>query len=191
MEPSGKDVPVLTRKESLDLLTGVFLKTVYFLDEGLKKSVIVGIYKDRDISLGLSFKGRRGYVYWSYDIFNQFAVHFNEITVALENKTKFRLVLDSGHSVKVTNVFGKSHVFLYDEEHCLALNSDEWHRFINNLPMVYRELQDLFMNEVLIQQYITNLLLGEEHTTTLVPQKADRLFDEVEYYKRWPNGGRS
>lgn len=178
------------RTTPINLLTGIFLKSVYFLDAELCKSVIIGIFKDRGDSLGVLFKGRRGYVYWSFDVFNQFAVHFNEITVALENNTKFYFKLDSGEDVKITNVFGKAHVFVFDKEHTLSLNSSEWTQFINNLPLIHRELQDLFVNELLIKQYITSLMLDEDHTTTtLVPRRADRLFDEIEYYKRWPNGG--
>lgn len=193
MTPERMDVsPVRLPKRTtpINLLTGIFLKSVYFLDAELCKSVIIGIFKDRGDSLGVLFKGRRGYVYWSFDVFNQFAVHFNEITVALENNTKFYFKLDSGEDVKITNVFGKAHVFVFDKEHTLSLNSSEWTQFINNLPLIHRELQDLFVNELLIKQYITSLMLDEDHTTTtLVPRRADRLFDEIEYYKRWPNGG--
>lgn len=190
MDPSGEDVVCIPRPvEGIDLLCGVFLKSVYFLDESLIKSVIVGVYKNRGNSLGISFKGRRGYVYWSYDTFNQFAVRFNEITIAIETKSRCHITLESGKDIKVTHIFGNIHVFLCDGEHTITLKPDEWSRFINSLPMINREVRDLFMDELLIRQYITSLLSDEDHTTTLIPRRADVLFDEVEYYNRWSNGG--
>ena len=204
MEPVSKDVqpegmelePERTprRKEALNLLTGVFFKCVYFLDPELVKSVIVGFIKDRGNRLGIVFKGRKCAVFFSHDTFNNFAPHFNEVTKALENREKF-LFTGEGFDVKVTKVFGKQHVYLYDGEHSLPLNSSEWVQFVNNLPTLYRELRNRFLQEDLIVNYIINLLdSGEKDLTApngLSPYLSDRLLDEVELYKRWPNGGRS
>src|SRR5436190_18188310 len=76
------------RKEVLNLLTGIFLKSVFFLDPELTKCVIVGFVKNRGNSLGVLFKGRKGAVSLTSNTFNQFAVHFNEITMAWKKRGK-------------------------------------------------------------------------------------------------------
>lgn len=180
------------RKEPLNLLTGVFLKSVYFLDSDFSKCVTVGLFKNRGDILGLAFKGRKGVVFWSNDNFNEFSVFFNDITLALENNSKFKRHLDSGHDIKTMRIFGKPHVFLYDGEHTLSLTSHEWTQFVNNLPLIHRELRELFMNENYLRSFIADLVCSEdavEKPKDLPESLAGRLFDEVQLYKRWPNGG--
>src|SRR5436190_3194489 len=79
------------RKEPINLLTGIFYKCVYFLDSDLTKCFIVGFVKNRGNRLGVLFKGRKGAVFFSYDIFNQLTPHFNEITVALDKPEMYLL----------------------------------------------------------------------------------------------------
>lgn len=177
------------RREPIDLLEGIFLKTVTFLNTDLSKSVIVGIFKNRANSLGVLFTGRKGCVYWSHDVFNQFAVHFDAVTAALEGRKTVTYGIDSREDVKVHSVFGKTHVFLYDGEHTLTLNSVEWRHFVNNLPLVQRSLRELFWREDLIRQYLYDLAVYKQNgsgggenecpKTELPAYLADRLFDEV------------
>ena len=180
------------RKEVLNLLTGIFFKTVYFLDPELTKCVIVGFVKNRGNSLGVIFKGRKGAVFLPSSTFNQFAVHFNEITVALEKREKV-MFREDDFEIKVSNVFGRQHIFLYDGEHTLTLNTAEWTQFVNNLPPLYRELRNRFLQEDLVGRYIIDILASNEEFVTppegLSPYITDRLFDEVQLFKRWPNGG--
>lgn len=56
-------------KETINVLTGIFLKMVFFLDHDLMKCVITGIFKDREDSLGVLFKGKKG-VYFGQMIFS-------------------------------------------------------------------------------------------------------------------------
>ena len=180
------------RKEVLNLLTGIFLKSVYFLDPELTKCVIVGFVKNRGNSLGVLFKGRKGAVFLTHNTFNQFAVHFNEITMALEKRGKI-MFREDDFEIKLSNVFGRQHIFLYDGEHTLTLNTAEWTQFVNNLPSMYRELRNRFLQEDLIINYIVDILASDEDFVTppegLSPYQGDRLFDEVQLFKRWPNGG--
>lgn len=183
------------RTEPINMLTGIFLKSVYPLAADYSKSVIVGIFKNKGDSLGVLFKGPKEYVYWSYDVFNQFAVHFNTVTLAVGEKKKIIVKIDAGRGedIKVRNVFGKAHVFLYDGEHTLSLNSANWNQLVNNLPLVYRSMRELFLVENSIQDFVRDYLTTEEGKaeTTLSPVIADRLTDELELYRRWPNGGGS
>ncbi|KAG8289615.1 hypothetical protein J6590_100821 [Homalodisca vitripennis] len=59
MESQTMDVEptrIPKRKERINALTGVFLRSVYFLDSDLSKCVIVGFVKNRGDSLGVLFK---------------------------------------------------------------------------------------------------------------------------------------
>lgn len=183
------------RKEPLNLVTGVFLKSVYFLDKDLSKCVILGFFRGRGDSLGILFNTKKGYIYWSHDVFNQFAPRFNEVTVALESKKRLAVTLDTKEDIKVKNVFGKQHVYLYDGEHSLSLTESDWSVFINFLPLIYREVGFLFMNEDLVKSFIRDLLCTDQEDIPIVEglltRLADRLVDEVLLYKRWPNGGNS
>lgn len=194
VEPSAMDLEprlIPRPKDVLNLLTGIFFKTVYFLDPELSKCLIAGFFKNRGNRLGVVFKGRKGAVFLSYETFNWFAPHFNEITVALGTKDKYVLKGDNFH-VRVSNVFGRQHIFLYDGEHTLTLNEFEWTQFTSNLPALYRELRNRFLQEDLIIKYIDDILVSDadfvEPPEGLSPYQSDRLFDEVQHYKRWPNG---
>ena len=194
MEPSGEEVSmepqiILKPKEVINVLTGIFLKMVFFLDHELLKCVIVGISKNRNNSLGILFKGKKGSVFWSRDVFNQFNIStFNNVTIAVEEKKKFSHSLDTGESIKVNSVFGKQHVFIHDGEHTFTLNSSEWVQFINSLPLVYTHLSDLFPLEEVIQEFITEVLGSEEGSEKPppLPRFSTQLYNELLLYKRWP-----
>ena len=183
MECDPERIP--RRKEPLNLVTGVFLKSVHFLNPDLSKCLIVGIFKNRGDSLGVGFKGKRGCVYWSYDAFNQFAVFFDEITQAFEKNIKTYLKLDTGEDIKVVNVFGKQHVFLYDGEHSLNLTCTEFAQFIDCLPLVHSRIKQLFMFEDLIKEYIRDSICSPEADipTHLPIELANTLLEEVLLYK--------
>lgn len=184
-------VRIPRRKENINLLTGVFQKSVNFLNSEMSKSIIVGIFKNRGISLGLAFCGRHGPVFWSYNVFNELFNYFNEITLAIENKHRIYKKLDTGEDIKVQSIFGKQHVFLYDNEHTITLTSTEWIQFINALPCIIRTMKHLFLCENFIRDYIIQLLQAKDdsfiHPPLGVPHHLiDMIFDEVQYYKRWP-----
>ena len=180
-------------KPALNMRTGIIFKSVYFLDSELTKCVIVGFAIDRGNCLGVIFKSKKGVVFVSHDTFLQFAPHFNEVTAALEKKKEKYMLNLTDFNVKVSNVFGRQHIFLYDGEHTLTLNPAEWAQFVNNLPSLYRELRNRFLQEDLISGYIINILSSdEEHVEAphgLSPYLSDRIFDEVQLFKCWPNGG--
>lgn len=111
-------VRIPRRKEALNLLTGLFHKSVFFLGKGLSKSEFAGIFKN----LGIVFNGRHGPVYWSFDILNNFSPHLNDLTVTLQNKNKQYFRLNNGEDIKIQNIFGKPYVFLYDGEHTCSLS---------------------------------------------------------------------
>jgi hypothetical protein len=205
MEPTSADVPtqsvgegvvsmetepirVKRRREPIDVCNGIFLKTVHFLNSKLKKCVIVGIFKNRDNRLGILFKGPKGSAHWSLDTYKQFSVHFDDITSALRTCSKLYLHLDSGEDIRIKKVFGKPCLFLYDGEHTLTLDRDEWSQFVSCCPAINSVINDLFYNELLIQEYINNINSGSEDVPRPVQLPglvADRLLDEL----RIANGG--
>lgn len=188
----GQSTDVERPSEPINHLTGIFLKSVYFLDPSLIKSVISGIFKNRDCSLGVLFKGRKGSVYWSHDVFNQFYSNFNTVTLGTENRSKVYFKVDTGESIKVCSVFGKPCVFISDGEHTLSLNTSEWTQFVNNLPLVNRSLRELFFFEDLIKEFVLNTLSTDDlPQTTISPVLADRLTDELQLYIRWPTSGQN
>lgn len=198
MQPEGMDVVperFPRRREPINTVTGIFLKSVYFLNPKCSKCVIVGIFKERGNSLGVYFNSAdKGGVYWSHEIFNQFAVHFNAVTTALELRGKQQFKLDGGEEedIRVYLAFGKPCVALYDGEHTLSLTSNEWTQFINSIPLVNRTLRELFLSEIPIKDYIHEYLkLQEPPESVLLPVTSDRLTDELQLYRRWPNGGGS
>lgn len=176
------------RKEPIDVCNGIFLKTVNFLNPGLTKCVIVGIFKNRGNSIGILFKGPKGSTHWSLDTYKQFSAHFDDITSAMNSCSKLYLHIDSGEDIRIKKVFGKPCLFLYDGERTLALDRDEWSQFVHCRPVINRVINDLFYNELLIQEYINNINSGSEDVSR--PAKlpglvADRLFDELKI----ANGG--
>ncbi|KAG8269972.1 hypothetical protein J6590_095497, partial [Homalodisca vitripennis] len=167
------------RKEPINSLTGIFLKSVYFIDCDLPKCVIVGFVKNRGDSLGILFKGKKGCVYWSFDVFNEFSQHFNSISLALETSHRFYVKADGGEDIKVINVFGKQCVFIYDGEHSLTLNKHEWNQFTANIPLMHIVLRDLFLIEEPVKTAIEN------SDSDLLPSHiAHRLSLEIELFKR-------
>lgn len=175
----------------MNLLIGSFLKSVFFLNQSLSKSVITRIFKNRGDSLGIVFNGRQRPVFWSFDTFNNFSPHFNDITLALQNKTKLYFRLDTGEDITLQNIFGKPYVFLYDGEHTISLGETEWVQFASYLPCMHRHLKELFMCEDLIKGYILDILANKENVSTpegLPLHLIDRLFDEVKLFQHWSNG---
>jgi hypothetical protein len=185
-------IPIPKAKEPLNLLTGVFLKSDYHLNNDLSKCVVTGIFKNRNNSLGILFKGRKGCVYWSYDAFCHLAIRFNDVTIALEGKNQYSFKVDTGENIRVNMIIGNQYAYVSDGEHSITLNQNEWCMFINNLPLIYTSLRELFYNEDVIRTFIDRVISGaeeeEEGTDQLPSLIAERLFNEVSLYKRWPNG---
>jgi len=182
--------PIPRAKEPINLLTGVFLKSDYHLDNDLTKCVVTGIFKNRGNSLGILFKGRKGCVYWSYDAFCQLATRFNDVTLAVEGKTQFSFKVDTGEDIRVNMIFGHQYAYVSDGEHSVTLNQNEWCMFVNNLPLIYTSFRELFYNEDVIRTFIDRVIADEEECTDhqLSSLTAERLVNEISLYKRWANG---
>lgn len=184
--------PSRRRHAPPNLITGVFLKSIFFLNPDSSKYIIVGVFQDRGNSVGVLVKARRGHLYYTSEKFNQFLVIANKVTEALETDRSHRFSsLDSDQDVVVKKVFGKKHALLYDGVRTLSLTSAEWAQFTNSLQCVQRQLTELFLCEDLLRSYVIDILNSEEYVTPpqgLPSHLCDRLFDEVQYFKRWPNG---
>lgn len=180
------------KKSGINLVTGVFLKSIFFLNPECSKFVLAGVFSDHDNSVGILIKGLKGAVFLTPLILNQFIVHANQITLALNNITGVqRFSIDSGEEIVVKKVFGKGYAKLFDGHHTLTISADEWTQFINCLPILKRQVNELFLCEDLLQSYIIQVLASDEAYESappgIPPHLCDRLFDEIQYLKRWPN----
>lgn len=175
------------RKNPINLLTGILLKSVHYLDKDLTKFVTVGIFKDRGDTIGVLFKSKKTYVFWSYETFNQFAVNFKDITKAFENKSKFKVQLDSGEDVISKQVFGNFYLSLYDGERTVTLTQAEWKQFILNLHIINLHLTKLFLFENDIKIFIKDLFCNNEKDVNFVDlpwNLTNTLYKEVELLKQ-------
>lgn len=157
MEPTGEVFPLPKLVEPIDNLNGIFLKQVYFLNDNFSKTVIVGIFKNRDYNLGVMIKGRHEHFYWSFDTFNQFSVNFDNISKALRDNKRFHLeIYDDEETIKVDVMesFGAPYVFIGNHDYRLVLSSGEWDQFVSNLPLINLDLCGLFYEQDLIKQFI-------------------------------------
>lgn len=178
-----------------NLITGVFLKSVFFLNSECSKYVIVGLFEVHSNSVGILIKGKKGFVYYTPEVFHQFLVLANKVTEVLDIEGTHRFSLDSGEDVVIKKVFGNKHVVLYDGVHTLSLTCAEWIQFTSSLPCLTRQFSELFLCEDLLRSYVIEILTSDEEYVTapqgLPPHLCDRLFDEVQYFKRWPNAQQS
>lgn len=179
-----------------NLVTGAFLKSVFYLNPECSKYVIVGIFQNFGNSTGILVNGKKGFTYWSPDVFNQLQVYFNDVTMALDEPRgvhRFGLQNGCGEDIVVKNVFGKRYAVLSDGNHSISLTVTEWNQFINSIPCARRRIDELFLCEDLIKEYISNVCStkGDQHVSPPAGFPAhlcDSLFDEVSYFKRWFNG---
>lgn len=174
------------RTAPINILSGILLKTVLFLDENQPKLLIAGIFKDKGDSLGLLFKSKKSYIYWSFDVFNELAVHFESVIKSFTDKSKFKFALESGEGISMKNSFGTQYVILNDNEHSVALSKSEWDNFVRNLPILNSHCRDLFMIEDSIKELIKNLICEEDVSEKLINlpwNLTNRLQEEISVLK--------
>lgn len=176
-----------------NLVTGVFLKSVFYLNPGCSKYFIVGIFQNFENCAGILVNGKKGFAYWSPIVLNELQIYFNDVTLALDETKgvrRFGLQNGSGEDIVVKNVFGKRYAVLSDGNHSISLTAPEWNQFINSIPCARHRVDELFLCEDLIKGYISNVLLveGDQYVDPpagLPVHLCDCLFDEVNYFKRW------
>jgi hypothetical protein len=170
----------------------VFLKNIFYLDKDYSKFLVVGYFESYEHRIGLLFKTGKSYVFWSYQTFNDLAVHFDNITSSLrsENKQGYSIRTTEGYALKVKKVFGNLYVSIHDKEHSILLNHDEWVQFMHSLHVVRKHLIELFTNEQLIQLFIDRVLVSEEEDDAVPPEGlpthiTNKLVDDVLFFKKW------
>lgn len=179
-----------------DLVTGAFLKSVFYLNPECSKYVIVGIFQNFGNCTGILVNGKKGFTYWSPIVFNELQIYFNDVTLALDETKgvrRFGLLNGCGEDIVVKNVFGKRYAVLSDGNHSISLTGSEWNHFINSIPCARRRIDELFLCEDLIKEYISNVwpVEGDQYVAPpagLPVHLCDSLFDEVSCFKRWING---
>lgn len=178
------------RSKSPNFVSGVFLKSVFFLDQACLKSVIVGIFENRGNSVGIILRGKKEFIYLKPEVFNQLIVHVKTISKAFDSSdSNLRISLDSGEDVVVKKIFGKRYAAIFDGERTLSFSALDWAQFTNCLPCVTRQLRELFICEDSLRSYIISILASSEEfvaPTECIPHYlSDRLFDEVKYFKNY------
>jgi hypothetical protein len=196
-KPRKKSIVPKVRDFIPNLVTGAFLKSVQYLNPECTKYIIIGIFQNFQNSVGILFNGKKGFAYWKPSVLNQLLPHFDHVSAALEEpKGVRRFGLDNGcgDDIVVRNVFGKRYAVISDGNHSIPLTASEWVQFTNSIPCLSRHMNELFLCEDLINQYIESICAVEageyvQPPAGLPPHLCDSLFDEVCYYKRWPNCG--
>lgn len=146
--------PLPKLPEKINLLTGIIFKNVFFLDEELTKFCIVGFFKERDYSAGVVFKGRKGHVYWSDNTFLELSEKFELVKEHMSSNKRLHIKGGGKEDIKVMRVFGRHHAFVFDGEHTLTLNCNEWNELINTLPDI-RSYFELLRNN---RQFLIRVL---------------------------------
>lgn len=170
----------------------IFLKNIFYLDKDYSKFVVVGYFENLEHTVGLLFKTGKSYTFWPYSIFNELAVHFDNITSSLTSDTKkgYSIRNAEGYELKVKNVFGNLYVSIHDKERTILLNHSEWVQFMRSLHEIKKHLVELFTNEQLIQIFIDRVLISEEEDDAIPPEGlpthfVNKLVDEVLFFKKW------
>lgn len=170
----------------------VFLKNIFYLDKDYSKFLVVGYFESYEHKIGILLKTGKSYVFWSYQTFNDLAVHFDNITSSLCSETKqgYSIRTTEGYTLKVKKVFGNLYVSIHDREHSILLNHDEWVQFMRSLHVVKKHLVELFTNEQLIQLFIDRVLISEEEDDAIPPEGlpthiTNKLVDDVLFFKKW------
>lgn len=176
------------RKVSPNLPLGIFLKSVHFINAECTKFIACGLFQHTGFGLGLLVQASRGkFVFFDHQQLDALSVHLKVITAALGDKgtCKFNLTLGD---VIVRNLFGKRYVQLYDGQHSMTLNGEEWKLLEESMPLVSRRVAQLFYIESELRAYIIEILASDELVSSTLPE-ADRLYDEVTLFKKHAKGG--
>lgn len=109
-----------------NLVTGDFLKLVFYLNPECSKYVIVGIFQNFGNCTDIILNGKKGFTYWSPIVFNEFQIYFNDVTLALDETKGVRrvgLLNGRGEDIVVKIVFGRRYAVLSDGNHSIYYSS--------------------------------------------------------------------
>lgn len=187
-----KYTPFVPRKGP-NTVSGIFLKSVYFLNSESTKFIATGVFNDYNCNVGVLIKGGRGFCYWTGEAFNQLKAYANQITTAIESQANQTFSIDSGESIVVKKVFGRWYTVLCDGKGTLVLSEPEWIQFTNSLSCLDRQFTELYLTADVLKEYFNLVLASPDEDFIPAPNGipahlVDRFFDEINYFKRWPNG---
>lgn len=171
---------VSNRKLPINILNGIFLKSVFFLNPELTKCVIVGIFKERASSLGILLHSKKHYAFFPMDIFNQMVIHFTNVKTSLKDKKRFGVKLSEGQAIDVKSSFGKMYVSFDSKTSVVSFNENEFNQFMNNLTLICSHMRNLFLCEDTIKQVIHSLYVDENPSFPELPFNFNnQIFEEV------------
>lgn len=169
-----------------NLPLGIFLKSVHFLNRECTKFIATGLFQHTGFGLGLLVQAGRKFVFFNHQLLDELSMNLKSITAALsyEGTYKFNLTLGD---VIVRNLFHKRYVQLYDGQHSMTLNVDEWKLLEESMPLVSRRVAELFYIEKELRSYIIEILASDELVSSTLPE-ADKLLEEVKLFQKHADG---
>lgn len=171
--------------ESTKEVNRFLLRTTFFLDPLMTKSVTVGVCRDKGVGVIFSSAKRPNPLIFPFHIFYQLAIHFVNIKSHLEGDATFSPpppTLDSGESIGIKRIFGKYYVKLGDDKkQSVLLNESEYAQFYRYLPQVNNRVTELFSREVAITSFVKDILSGDTFKAPpdLCPYLVNRILEEV------------
>lgn len=187
------DVSRILKRKFLppNFITGVFLKSVYFLNPDSTKFAVAGLFQNKGFASGLSVYSKRGCLFWSYSILEQLVPLVSLVSNALNTSCgKHVSRLETGEEMIARKLFGKWYVNLSDGINNVTFSVQEWNQFVGSLPSIMHHLEDLASNEESAKQYIVDSLAFEDENNHLPAsdslRNADQLRKEITRFKHFP-----
>lgn len=174
--------------EPTNMVSGVFLKNMFFLNAECSKFVITGLFHDRSFGLGLAVFSKKTSVFLNYNIVSQLVPLITTVTAALEaGGGKHVFQLESGEEISARKLFGKWYINLFDRVNTVAFSLPEWLRFVSCLPVLLITMQELSADENRLQSFIVDSL-GQSAQTPLPSglYRGEQLVHELHHFKCGP-----
>lgn len=149
--------------ESLDILTGVYLRIFYPLTKCMAKNIIVGIFEALEYLPGVLINHYGKHILFNMDTWLHFINNINDFEKHLMEKvsgkkTRIR-IKDSDIEVDNLKIYGKQYIRLRDfsqHDEKVLLTTDEFYMLNGVSHAVNRYLYQLSLNKSFIQQYLTD-----------------------------------
>lgn len=93
------------------------------------------------------------FLFFTHGVFDELSLHVKALTAALDYKGTHKFNLSIGADLIAHNIFGKRYVQLYDGQHLMILNDNEWRLLEDSLPLLWRLVSELFYTENNLRSY--------------------------------------
>lgn len=171
-----------------NMVSGVFLKNLFFLNTECSKFAITGLFHDRSFGLGMGVFSKKSSIFLNYDTISQLVPLVSTVNTALEaGGGKHVFQLESGEGIVARKLFGKWYVHLSDTKNSVTFSGLEWIRFVSCLPILLITMQKLSLDEENLRTFITNALSQSDPVEVPVElNQGDQLSLELMHFKSCP-----